>query len=476
VTERLAAADNEVAAGEVSAGEVADDDVAASEVTERWAAQHSALTDGALTDSALTDSALTDSALTDSALTDNALAAVGFAPADPSFIADPYPVFTAMRELGPVLYYPPRGLHLLTRFEHVHAALRDRRLGREYRHRYTPDEFGRPPPDDRWPTWAQSERWSLLNLEPPDHTRLRRLVSAVFTAKAVAALRPVVEQLSVAALRGALDRGDFDLIADYAQPYSVGVICVLLGVPPQDGPLLLGWSHAIVKMYELHTALAQQQEAERAAGEFIDYVRALIGARRQHPQPDLISQLIQVADHRDRLTDDEIVCTVIVLLNAGHEATVNTLGNGMRALFAHPAQWQRILRGEVDPTVAVEEMIRWDGPLQLFERWVLDEGVQIAGLRLQIGDRIGMLFGSANRDPARFRDPDTFDVGRGESTHIGFGGGMHFCIGAPLARLEIAVSLAQLRDLAPNLGQVQETEYQPFFVIRGLTGLRVAAR
>ena len=201
----------------------------------------------------------------------------------------------------------------------------------------------------------------------------------------------------------------------------------------------------------------------------------MIAARRRAPTADLITELIQVADQGDRLTDDEIVCTVIVLLNAGHEATVNTLGNGMRALLTHADQWQRVCGGEVEPMAAVEEMIRWDGPLQMFERWVLEDGVEIAGRQLRVGDRIGMLFGSANRDPARFPEPDVFDIGRGDSTHIGFGGGMHFCIGAPLARLEIAVSLAQLRASAPGLQLAAEPRYQPFFVIRGLTELRVHA-
>lgn len=397
----------------------------------------------------------------------------GFEPSNPAFIADPYPVFAKLRDLGPVLYYPPRGVHLLTRYEHVHAALRDRRLGRAYRHRFTPAEFAQPESDDRWPRWAESERFSLLNLEPPDHTRLRRLVSAVFTARSIAALRPEIERISAENLQRAMSLGEFELISDYAQPYSVAVICTLLGVPVSDGALLLRWSHAIVKMYELHTAPAQQQAAEDAAAEFIDYVRALITARRRQPEPDLITDLIQVADQGDKLTDDEIVGTVIVLLNAGHEATVNTLGNGLRALLTHPDQWRRVLTGDVAADVAVEEMIRWDGPLQLFERWVLADGVRIAGRQFTIGDRIGMLFGSANRDPARFTDPDTFDIGRGDSTHIGFGGGLHFCIGAPLARLEIAISLAQLRDTAPQLRLLAEPGYQPFFVIRGLTELRV---
>lgn len=401
------------------------------------------------------------------------LAELGFDPSSPAFLADPYPVYARLREAGPVLWHEPREVFLLTRFEQVHAALRDRRLGRAFAHRYTAAEFGRAEPDARWARWQESERWSLLNLEPPDHTRLRRLVTAVFTPRAVAELRPVIEDYSARTLARARESGEFDLIADYAQPYSVAVICILLGVPVADGPRLLDWSHAIVKMYEISTDDEHRAAAERAAGEFIDYVTALIDERRTQPRDDLISQLIGIADQGDRLTQDEIVGTVIVLLNAGHEATVNTLGNGMRALLRHPDQWARVVGGEVDPATAVEEMIRWDGPLQLFERWVLDDGVEIAGQPLAVGQRIAMLFGSANRDPARFADPDRFDVARGDSGHIGFGGGTHFCIGAPLARLEIAVSLDQLRRDCPRIEAVAEPEYEPFFVIRGLRELRV---
>ena len=198
--------------------------------------------------------------------------------------------------------------------------------------------------------------------------------------------------------------------------------------------------------------------------------------RRTRPADDLISELIAVADAGHTLTEDEIVGTVIVLLNAGHEATLNTRGNGMRGLLTHPDRWRSIIDGTVDPVTAVEEMLRWDVPSQMFERWVLDDGVEIGGHRFAVGDRIGMLFGSANRDPARFGEPDRFDVSRGESTHIGFGGGVHFCIGAPLARLELAVSLAHLRDMTPSVRLLDEPEYQPYFVIRGLRALNVAAR
>ncbi len=402
--------------------------------------------------------------------------ALGFRPGDPAFLADPYPVFRALQEAGPALYYPERDLWLLTRFADVHAALRRRSLGRIHTHRFAAADLGLDDPGPAYPEWQASEQWSLLNLEPPDHTRLRRLVTTVFTARSVAAMRPAIERICREQLTVAVTGEAFDVLADFAQPFSIAVICALLGVPAEAGPTLLGWSHAIVKMYEFQTTDAERDAAERAAAEFIAYVRALIGDRRSDPRDDLITELVQVADGGDRLTEDEIVSTVIVLLNAGHEATVNTLGNGLRAACLFPGEWQRVVGGEVAPATAVEELIRWDAPLQLFERWVLDDGVELAGRTFSAGERVGMMFGVANRDPSRFPDPDRFDIGRGDAGHIGFGGGTHFCIGAPLARLELEVALTQLAAAAPDLHWVEEPRYQPYFVIRGLQSLRVALR
>lgn len=400
----------------------------------------------------------------------------GSIPVTPAFLADPYPVFTALRAAGRAVHHPDRDLWLLGHFADVHAALRHRGLGRIHSHRFTDAEFGRPDSVHTHPRWEESERWSLLNLEPPDHTRIRRLVSNVFTARAVGALRPAVEQLAAEHYAAATTGPEFDLIADYAQPFSIAVICALLGVPVTDGTLLLRWSHAIVKMYELRTTDAERDRAEQAAGEFVDYAGALIAARRAQPQDDLVTRLTQVADGGDVLTEAEIVSTVIVLLNAGHEATVNTLGNGMRAALTHPDEWQRVVSGEVGTLPAVEELLRWDAPLQLFERWVLDDEVELAGRTFRRGMRIGMLFGSANRDPARFPDADRFDIGRADAGHIGFGGGTHFCIGAPLARLELDASLARIAVTTPDLALAAEPTYQPHFVIRGLSGLRLRHR
>ncbi|MDP2293615.1 MAG: cytochrome P450 [Actinomycetota bacterium] len=396
-----------------------------------------------------------------------------FDPNDLGFIADPYPVLDALREATPIFWNEATSQWTLTRFSDVQETLRDRRMGRSYTHLYTHAQVGRAEPDPRWAAFQQHERWSLLCLEPPDHTRIRRLVAKVFTPRAVAALRPAVQGFSDELLDRCRERGEFELLRDYAQPYSVAVIASMLGVPRSDTQLLLDWSHAIVKMYELSTTDDVRAAADRAAGEYIEYTKALIAEKRRSPDGLLVAELVRVEDEGDTLTEDEIVSTTMVLLEAGHEATVNTLGNGMRAILRHPGEWQRVVGGEVPAKVAVEEMLRWDPPLHLFERWVLEEGVEIAGQRIEVGQEVAMLFGAAQRDPRRFENADRFDIGRGDTAHIGFGGGIHFCVGAPLARQEIEVSVAGLASRFPEIEMAAEPLYHPNFVIRGLTALHL---
>ena len=263
-----------------------------------------------------------------------------FDPADPAFIANPYPVLNEIREATPIFWNDSSQQWTLTRFSDVSETLRDRRLGRSYSHLYTHAEVGRVEPDQRWAAFQQHERWSLLCLEPPDHTRIRRLVAKVFTPRAVTALRPAVQGFADELLDTCREKGSFELLTDYAQPYSVAVICSMLGVPRADTQLLLDWSHAIVKMYELSTTDAVREAANTAASEYIEYTKALIAEKRRNPDGLLVSELVQVEDEGDRLTDDEIISTTMVLLEAGHEATVNTLGNGMRALLSHAGEWQ----------------------------------------------------------------------------------------------------------------------------------------
>ena len=399
----------------------------------------------------------------------------GFDLTDPAVLQDPYPALAALREAAPVIWYEPSHQWLVTRHRDVHAALRDRRMGRSYEHRYTHAEFGRPEPDPRLDAFRRHERWNLLSLEPPDHTRIRSLISRAFTPGSITSLRPSMEATAARLLASAREHDSFDLLADYAQPYSVAVICELLGIPASEQHRLLKWSHDIVKMYELTGSDAQRAAASQAAEEFMEFVRSHITRCRSQPDDGLVSRLVTAHDDGHQLTDDEIVCTVIVLLNAGHEATVNTMGNGVNALLSHPDEWRRVVNGSVRAATAVEELLRFDAPLQLFERWVLDEGVVIGGQAIPVGAEIAMLFGSANRDPRKWERPDEFRVDRGDASHIVFGGGIHFCIGAPLARMELDVALTALVSTFPNLHVVAKPQFHDAFVIRGLTALEVRA-
>jgi cytochrome P450 len=362
----------------------------------------------------------------------------------------------------------------VTRHADVRACLRDRRLGRNFRHVGSEDDFNAEPLDPRWQEFWDVERWSLLFIEPPDHTRIRKLVASAFTPRAVEAMREPAVILAHELLDACLEHARFDLLYDFAQPYSITLICRLLGVPTDRHRDLLDWSHRHVKMYEFDTTEAQARSATRAAAEFRAYVLELIDERRRSPRDDMVSALVGARVDGTTLSDDEIVSTVVVLLNAGHEATVNTLGNGMRALLHHPAQWGRVVTGEVPASAAIEELIRFDPPLQLFERWVLADGVEIAGVPVPRGEVISMLFGSANHDPRVFASPEALDVGRPNAAeHIGFGGGIHVCIGAPLARIELEASLQALAERAPGLRLAAEPARVPAFVIRGFQAVEV---
>ncbi len=397
-----------------------------------------------------------------------------FDPSDPSFLADPYPALSRLRADARVFYDEGWERWFVTRHEDVRACLRDKRLGRNFRHVMSAEEIGVSPLDPRWQAFWDTERWSLLWLEPPDHTRIRRLVAAAFTPRSVEALREPARELAAELLAPLAEAGEMELLYDYAQPYSIAVICRMLGVPLDRHRDLLDWSHRMVKMYEFEVPLEAAEAANRAAGEFQEYVRGLIAERRAHPQGDMVSALVQARVDGSQLSDDEIVSTVIVLLNAGHEASVNTLGNGMLAFARHPDEWQRVVAGDVAEATAGEEMIRYDPPLQLFERWVLTDDFAIGDVPIPRGDKIALLFGSANRDPRVFEEPDRFDVGRENAIeHIGFGGGIHVCIGAPLARVELEASVDALRRYWPDFRLRSEPRRTGAFVIWGLQGLEL---
>jgi cytochrome P450 len=400
---------------------------------------------------------------------------LAFDPSDPAFLEDPYPVLNRLRETAPVFYDERLERWFVTRHEDVRACLRDKRLGRNFRHVLSPAEIGAPELDPRWEAFWATERWSLLWLEPPEHTRMRKLVAAAFTPRAVEALREPARELARELLEPLAGSGRMELLYDYAQPYSIAVICRMLGVPLDRHRDLLDWSHRIVKMYEFDVPEENAVAANEAAADFQEYVRALIAERRAEPRDDMVSALVEARVDGERLTDDQIISTVIVLLNAGHEASVNTLGNGMLAFARHSEQWQRVVDGDVEPATAAEEMIRYDPPLQLFERWVLTDDFALGEQRIPRGDKIALLFGSANRDPRVFDRPDEFDAGRENAgQHIGFGGGIHVCIGAPLARVELEASIDALRRYWPDFRLRSQPRRTGAFVIWGLQGLELA--
>jgi cytochrome P450 len=395
-----------------------------------------------------------------------------FTPSDLGFVADPYPAYARLRAAGRVLYDPGSDHWLVPHHADVSALLRDRRFGRTYLHVATHAEMGRPEePPYLAPFWHLI-RNGMLDREPPDHTRLRQLVARAFTPRMVERLRDRVQATSDRLVDAVADAGGGDLIAEVAEPLSVAVISELLGVPEPERPLLRPWSAQICGMYEVNPTEEAGRVASRAATEFSEYLRGLSRERRARPADDLITALAQVVDGGDQLTEDELVGTVVLLLNAGHEATVNATGIGWWQLFRHPDQLARL---RAEPGLlprAVDELLRFDTPLQLFERWVLED-VELHGVRVPKGAELGLLFGSANRDPAVFPEPDRLDLGREPNPHLTFGAGVHYCLGASLGRLELALSFGTLLDRLPQMTPAAEPRWKPTYILRGLEALHV---
>jgi cytochrome P450 len=394
------------------------------------------------------------------------------APSDPDFIADPYPTYEHLRR-GPRAAYDEGTDHFLVpRHDDVNALLRDRRLGRSYLHVATHQEMARPPDKPELLPFWHLVRSGILDMEPPDHTRVRALVSKAFTPRFVESLRPRVAQICERLVDGVDGLAEFDLLPQVAEPLPVTVIAEMLGIPESDSHLLRPWSADICKMYELNPGPEAERDAVRASVEFSDYLRALSRDRRAHPGDDLISALTQVLDEGARLTEDELIGTCVLLLNAGHEATVNLTTLGWRALFHNPEQLAKL---RADPGLlpsAIEELLRYDTPLQLFERWVL-EPVELGGQTIPRGAELGLVFGSANRDPAAFVEPNRLDIERAPNPHVTFGAGVHFCLGAPLARIELISSFGSILQRFPHIEAAEEPRFKPSYIIRGLESMRV---
>jgi len=388
---------------------------------------------------------------------------------DPSFIANPYPELKELRQAGKPVWHEALGIFLAASHSDANAVLRTKTLGRIF----TPKE-----PESQWSefNWLHSD--SLLDSEPPKHTRLRSLVGKAFSRSRIEALRPEVKRIANDLLDEAENKlfsnGNFDLIADYAEPLPVKVIAALLGFPDRDEHLLRPWSQSIVKMYEVNPSAEAQAEAQQAAHEFAEYVRALMQERKTNPGADLISELAVVEEAGEKLNAQELIATCVLLLNAGHEASVNGFGNGMVATFESPQQLELLRENPRGITnTAIEEFLRFDAPLHLFERTATAD-TEIGGVLVREGQKIAALLGSANRDESVFDRSDELDLTREHNPHIGFGAGIHFCIGAPLSRIEMSESLPLLIERFPQLNLVEAPKRRPTFVLRGYETILVA--
>ncbi|SIS71085.1 Cytochrome P450 [Roseivivax lentus] len=382
-------------------------------------------------------------------------------PTDPAFVQDPYPFYARARELGDLVVWDEYGMVCAPTHRAVSALLKDRRFGRE-----RPADLTPPRPAHLAPFYAV-ENHSMLELEPPRHTRLRGLVLRAFTSRRIAGLAPEIAALAHALLDAA-PAGPFDLLPVFAERLPVIVIARLLGVPEDRADDLLAWSHAMVGMYQAGRSRADEEAAAGAASAFSDFLRGHIATRRQSPADDLLSHLIAAEEDGARLSTDELIATAILLLNAGHEATVHSIGNGVKALLEHG----RTVTPD-SAEAAAEEILRYDPPLHLFTRIAYEE-VTLFGHRFRRGDEVGLLLASAGRDGALGPDPDRFDPGRAPARHLAFGGGLHFCVGAPLARLEMQIALPILFARMPGLTLAAPPRYGDTYHFHGLERLIVA--
>jgi len=391
---------------------------------------------------------------------------VRFNPIDPEFVADPYPTYHRLRAEDPV-HHSPLGFWVLSRYDDVVAALRDPRFAKEAIASVVAARFG---------ISVAGPGLSMLDRDPPNHTRLRGLVNKAFTPRVVEVLRPRVQAIVDELLDRVRDQGSMDLIEDFAYPLPVIVICEMLGVPLADRDRFKTWGLDIARGLDAIWLPPDSEVAVRSAASrraIAEYFRELIAERRTEPRGDLLSGLIAAEEAGDHLSVEELLATCILLLIAGHETTVNLIGNGTLALLRHPAELRRLRDDPGLITTAVEELLRFDGPVQRTAR-VPSEDVTIAGRTIPAGEIVMPFIGAADRDPAQFPDPDRLDIARADNRHIAFGWGIHFCLGAPLARVEGQIAINTLARRLPKLAlAADKPDYRQSLTLRGLKTLHV---
>lgn len=397
---------------------------------------------------------------------------------DPAFIENPYATMTILRDELPVFYDEKWDKVFFMRYADVATLLKDKRIGRTLLHRYTREEMGWPPPDPRQAPFRRFQDNVFMDKEGEAHARIRSLVTKVFTPKRVESLRGVLEQTTHKLIDAVEAKGECDFVRDIAEPLPVIMIADLLGIPEELRGNLRSWSNAIVKMYELGFTDQQVDEANKAATDFMEMIGMLANERRRKPQDDLITDLVRVENDGDKLNEDELRATCIFLLNAGHEATVNGSSLGLRALFQNPAQFELMKQAVYENKAAlvktaIDELLRYETPLPMFER-IVSEDMEINGVRLKRGMVAALMYISGNHDPLRFERPDELDITRTDNPMLTFGLGTHYCLGAPLARLELFSLFSVLFKRVPNLRPNGPAQFGSGFVIRGLTRLPIA--
>ncbi|GLQ09489.1 cytochrome P450 [Devosia yakushimensis] len=396
-------------------------------------------------------------------------------PRDPIFYQNPYAFYDRLHADNSTFFWDEYGHWCFAGFKEVSALLRDKRFGREILHVASREELGMPKPKPHTAAFDLTEKYSLLNLEPPGHTRLRTLVNRAFVSRHVEQLRPRIIRLANEMIDGFEDQESIDLIKAFAAPIPAIIIAEMLGLPAEAAPQLLAWSNRMVAMYMFGVTHETELDANDAAQDFMDYLHAEIAIRRKQPREDLLTHMLTAEQNGERLSDEEVMSTAILLLNAGHEATVHTTGNGVKSILESGIDPATLFTSDEQSAATAEECLRFDAPLHMFTRYALSD-VDYEGIELRKGDVIGLMLGAANRDPARFANANRFDPFRTDGANVSFGAGIHFCIGAPLARIELQVAFSELFRRLPKLRIAEEPRYNNVYHFHGLEKLMVSWR
>ena len=393
---------------------------------------------------------------------------------DPAFKADPYPTYARLRSSAPIhraVLPDGRGVWLITRYQDVLAVLKDRRFVKDWRNALTPEQLAEIPPI---PEVMKPLSLNMLDTDPPDHERLRALVSKAFTPRLIERMRPRIQAIADSLLDAVEDKGQMDLIDDYAFPLPITVIAELLGVPSQDRNKFREWSDAAVSGNASQEYMEQILIPHMQA--FTDYLLEMFEEKRENPEDDLVSALVRAEEAGERLSEDELLGMVFLLLVAGHETTVNLIGNGMLALLQHPDQLEKLRDDPSLIKLAVEELLRYDGPVETSTERFATEDIDIGGTVIPRGEMVLVVLAAADHDPERFANPDELDITRTDNRHLAFGKGIHHCLGAPLARMEGQIAISTLLRRMPDLrlkGSPESLSWRPGMILRGLRGLPV---